>query len=242
MTRDEVYDAWAPEGSTWADWVKPVLFSCMSSAEETGRLELDDDWARIAARIAEAGPFAVVVELPGAQGVELGVCLSRVGYQPVPLYNALPHPRGSVELRAVVDALALGAQGLGDYRAGAPPAFLLDAARMAVGPRAARYDNRSQVLATDFPSLGKLESHGLHRVLLVRADRERPGPDLESLLLDWQSRGVELWRLVTSDALPPERYPLRRRPWLARARAWLGRASPRRRRDGAYGRFWQQGG
>jgi hypothetical protein len=171
------------------------------------------------------------------------VCLSHVGYQPVPLYNALPHPRGSVALRGVVDALSRGAQHLGAFPPGSPPAFLVDASRMSAARHpASTYDNRSQVWTTDLPSWSKLESYGLRRVLLVKADREESGPDLQSILLDWQSRGGELWRLVTTDARPPERFFSRRLPWLARALTWLRGASPRRRRDGAYGRFWQQGG
>ena len=27
MTREELFDAWAPAGGPWSDWAKPVLFA-----------------------------------------------------------------------------------------------------------------------------------------------------------------------------------------------------------------------
>ena len=43
---------------------------------------------------------AVVLDLPGADGVWTGVALAARGYRPVPLYNAVPGPTTGVWIGA----------------------------------------------------------------------------------------------------------------------------------------------
>ncbi|MDF3069365.1 MAG: hypothetical protein K0R38_4966 [Polyangiaceae bacterium] len=245
MQREEIYDAWAPDDGVWSDWVKPVLFGSMPDDFEPEAARLDDKWLRLAARIAAAGPGPRGGELPGAQGVLRGIALSGVGYRPVPLYNAVPHGAGFVELDSVMSALASGAAKLAPLAPSAPPAFLLDSRRMdtrALPGDVAAYDNRSVARLTDFPSPSRLTRAGFQRALLIQAVSERPPtPDLEAVLLEWQRHGLELWRLAADVDEPARPFVLQPRPWFARARAWLLRTTPRQRRDGAYGRFWRQG-
>lgn len=109
----------------------------------------------------------------------------------------------------VKQALVSGATQLLALPPTAPPAFLLDASRLAapsVSSRVARYDNRWVVRLTDFPSPSKLSGAGIRRALLIRSTSERPAPDLEAVLLEWQQRGIELWRLATSDSQSPQRF------------------------------------
>src|SRR5678815_782031 len=104
MTRDEIYARWAPEGAPWSAWVKPVLFSHLGDGdgEDPPRPRLN-----VAALLPAGEPpgdpyraparrpddVALVVDLPGADGVGAGLALAGLGFQPVPLYNALPGPR-----------------------------------------------------------------------------------------------------------------------------------------------------
>ncbi len=242
VDRDEVYGAWAPDESAWSDWVKSVVFASLPDEVAPIAPENSEEWAKIACRCA--GDFAVVVDLPGPDGVLLGVALAHVGYRAVPLYNALPHPRAFVDLEGVMQALVDGAMQLPALPPTAPPAFLVDESRMtapSAPSRVVAYDNRSVVRGTDFPTPRKLASAGIRRALLIRSTLERPAPDLEAVLLEWQQQGLELWQLAARDARPPQPLRLAPRPWYVRAWAWLSGVSPRRRADGAYGRFWAHG-
>src|SRR5947209_18025924 len=83
MTREELFDAWAPAGASWSDWAKPVLFA---------------HWPRPLPAVADVPPpdlswvppaadrVALVVDLPGAASVHLGLALAAAGYRPVPLF------------------------------------------------------------------------------------------------------------------------------------------------------------
>jgi len=73
-------------------------------------------------------------------------------------------------------------------------------------------------------------------------ERQRPAPDLESVLLAWQGSGLELWRLAEREPAPAEPFHLRRRSWFLRLLSWLDSTGPRRRWDGLYGRYWPQSG
>jgi hypothetical protein len=96
---------------------------------------------------------AMVVDLPGSQGVTMALSLAAIGYRPVPLYNACPAPAGTkalVDVRPIMIALASAASslpslGLPDE---APPAILLDANRnpaAAAAPRDMVEDNSTYV-------------------------------------------------------------------------------------------------
>src|SRR5438105_2641443 len=91
MTIDEVYKIWAPEGGTWSPWVKPVLFAHMRAlppAVETPQPGLDLSWLDGAQRNT-----AYVVDLPGPASVAFAEELVRLGWRPVPLFNAAPGPQ-----------------------------------------------------------------------------------------------------------------------------------------------------
>ncbi|HEX3448175.1 MAG TPA: hypothetical protein VHS97_07960, partial [Isosphaeraceae bacterium] len=133
MTKQSIFDAWAPPSAIWSRWAKPVLFSQMDSVARDENLvpvlPVDVSWAVDSDRAT-----ALVVDLPGAQGVTMAMALAAMGYRPVPLYNACPAPAGDTALvvvRPIMIALASAASslqslGLPDE---ATPAFLLDAMR-----------------------------------------------------------------------------------------------------------------
>src|SRR5437763_19632 len=90
MNNEEIFAAWSPEDSIWSTWVKPVVFAHLRMASPA------PPQPEFLNEIAWAPPisnrFAMVLDLPGEEGVWLGVALSSRGYRPVPLYNALPLP------------------------------------------------------------------------------------------------------------------------------------------------------
>lgn len=203
MTKDEAFAIWAPAGGPWSAWVKPVLFAHLPNA--LGVLErdlptIDTRWAPPA-----DGKTALVIDLPGALGVQVALALAASGYRPIALYNAAPGQRGSgmdwsheptVDVWPIVDAMCeltslLARQKL-SY--GAPPAFMLDAnRRVARGPVVpGRFDNRSVSFPTDFPSANLLLSRGIRQAMLVQLHGNQPEPDLAHTLRRWQEAGIEI--------------------------------------------------
>jgi hypothetical protein len=211
MTKEEIFETWAPPGGRWSPWVKPVLFACIGHeplAPAAVPADFDASWIPPA-----ADNVAVVLDLPGADGVWTGVALASRGYRPVPLYNAVPGPTPGVWIGAfaslvdvapILAALWHGTPLLQRTRLHpeAPPAFLLDANRRGEGNLATpgRFDNRSISFTTDFPSATFLAAHGIRRGLLIQSTGDQPQPDLAHTLRRWQDGGIviELKRLDAS--------------------------------------------
>jgi hypothetical protein len=200
---------------------------------------------RIAPRAGEAGDrrvadvswvpdprdrVALVADLPGAESVRYGLALAERGYRPVPLFNANVGPSPVVDVETIALHLLRGADVLRAARLepDAPPAFLLDADRMATPSAVApgKFDNRWIVLPQDFPSATFLRARGIGEVWLLQAGRTEPREDLAHILLRWQRAGIRLFagdvlspgRPRELDVKPPSRF---RRAWY-RAIALLG--------------------
>src|SRR5947207_4243612 len=103
-----MYLVWAEPESTWSSWVKPVLFAFMGRVASSPSLPAPThelDW------LPHNEPMAIVVDLPGAEGVVVGTELARHGYRPVPLYNALALPlEGDEPARTAVDVSSIVGQ------------------------------------------------------------------------------------------------------------------------------------
>ena len=206
MTKDQLFECWAPSTSIWSDWAKPVLFAHWNAAAlpEVPAPSLPDaSWAPPA-----DAATAIVLDLPGAFGVGMGLALALRGYEPVPLYNAAPAPSGShgvVDVESILNALASAAPQMAEIRLAtdAPPAFMLDADRRfgAPQPLPGAFDNRSVSFPTDFPSANTLLSRGINKVTLVQADVFPPQEDLAHTLRLWQKGGIALEARTLNDPL-----------------------------------------
>src|SRR5262249_45230961 len=183
MNKEETFAIWSPDDSPWSRWAKPVLFAFLDlplSGPPITEDVSDVTWAP-----APQGKVALVLDLPGADGVILGLALARHGYRPVPLYNTVPLPFheppvdpltgrtvAAVDVLPILNALRKSAERLAELRIprDAPPVFLLDADRRGGGRimQAKEFDNRSICFTTDFPSANFLATHGIQRVLLIQ--------------------------------------------------------------------------
>jgi len=137
MNKKDVFDAWAPSGACWSDWVKPVLFASLPENDVEPR-EAELDIEREISPTWTAPGVALVLDLPGDDSVEVGLALAKHGIRPVPLFNALPgFPNSLVDVDRIQSALVASAQALRNMAlaADAPPAFLLDSLRRARRPR-----------------------------------------------------------------------------------------------------------
>jgi len=151
-----------------------------------------------------------VVDIPGANAVNLAMDLARRGFRPVPLFNGVRGPDlySLVEVDDILRALyaaseILMAMPLPDA---APPVFLLDSERFAGASFATpgRFDNRWYVFPQDFPSANFLLSRNLRSVILVQRKSASPQNDLAHVLLRWQEAGIQIQSCGTEDASTPE--------------------------------------
>jgi hypothetical protein len=225
MNREAIYEAWVPQTGSWSLWARPVLFGQMSetsgldpayptairwawdlfgqtsgTAGEQPWLNLPIDWA------PPPVPKAVLIlDLPGAEGVQLGLALAGRGYRPVPLYNGCTGPSELLDQGPILRALRDGADFLAARAlpSDAPPAFLLDARRQSL-PRPLRsgmLDNRWQVFPEDLPSAQSLEQRGVSRVIWVGYGK--PQEDLARVLRAWQEARIALEAKDLAIAGPP---------------------------------------
>ncbi len=196
MNALESFERWAPPEARWSPWVKPVLFAVQDNVPDAAFLVWREasEAARARWKRSSEPDVALVIDLPGAEGLALALCCATQGWRPVPLYNSCPGPVAVVDnepLRAglIEGAEALQAVVLADQ---APPAFVLDARRLAGEARPGTFDNRWAVFPQDFPSAARLGAHGIRRVLLVQAARTHPRDDLTHVLRRWHEAGLEL--------------------------------------------------
>lgn len=222
MTREEVFEAWAPLGGTgeagWSDWVKPVLFAQMPNdwpGDQSTPMPPERELPKMHG--------AVVVDLPGELSVEVGLALARQGFRPVPLYNAAADGSGGVPMLRIpgsggmgarinmwpiMAALWLGADALRrlPIAPDAPPAFLLDSQRR-VGerePGPGMLDNRWMSFPTDFPSARMLLDRGIREAVVIMQATE-PATDLGHTLRRWQEGGIVIRMCeLGMDAAPRE--------------------------------------
>lgn len=237
MNKEEIFAAWAPEASLWSRWAKPVLFAHLSPAALPGPVPEtlpDLGWLADPSELT-----AVILDLPGAEGVSTAVALAERGYRPVPLYNAVPRPAeglmsgssvAAVDLWPVMIALVRGAEQLArlEISPAAPPVFLLDAKRHGLGRemQPGEFDNRSICFTTDFPSANFLLAQGIRRAVLVQESGLEPRSDLAHILRRWQDGGIALEGVELDFPARPVPFQVARPTWYGamfqRALAALG--------------------
>lgn len=231
MNKEEIFSIWAPEDSPWSVWAKPVLFAQIHpTLPPTAPSDGPESALDITMLPSFDAKVAIVLDLPGAEGVRVGVALAARGYRPVPLYNALPLPTvalildpgtappvSAVDVSPILNALTGETQHLAqkNLQPDAPPAFLLDANRHggAFNLLPGQFDNRSVCFTTDFPSANFLRAHGIERVLLVQRDRLEPLSDLAHALRRWQDGGLVLQRMRIDPASTPEVFEVSKPSW-----------------------------
>jgi hypothetical protein len=211
VDKEALFDVWVHPGAVWAEWVKPVLFAHLPRTLPPFRQPPLPDLAWVP---APPERWAIVVDLPGALAVAVGLALAEKGYRPVPLFNGCPPPEGA-ESRAVIDVeqnLAGLVEGGPRLQAlplplDAPPAFLVDAYRNRPTrpPDPELFDNASTLFETDFPSADFLRAVGIKGVLWLCEREGFPENDLGYVMRGWQRGGLNLGmkRLADPGGLRP---------------------------------------
>lgn len=215
MTREQLFEAWAPAGALWSAWAKPAMFAGMPPHDET-RAALgafpDLPWAPAATK-----QMGVVVELPALESVTAGLVLARAGFQPVPLFNTTTGANSALDLSPLHVLLCEGAEMLRDNRPlpAAPPAFLLDSNRLTPTRKLEPgvYDNRWVIMPQDLPSANFLLGHGISQMLVVQRGTRTPARDLALVLRRWQDGGIRLAFVPAEGTSPPEPLTVAKPRW-----------------------------
>src|SRR5688572_16597157 len=93
------FAAWAPDGSRWAAWAKPVAFlPAWDDAGMPGGTAAVVPTPSVPTAITFNTNDAVVVDLPGEEAVRMGVALARHGFRPVPLFNGTSGPVAAIDV------------------------------------------------------------------------------------------------------------------------------------------------
>lgn len=261
----EIYSIWAPAECEWSRWVKPVLFSFLGLSPPR---PVDSAYKALAGSIPRAFQMSdtvLVADLPGQQGVGMGLEFARNGYRPIPLYNACPQPnlppspqtwpresilserettvQAAIDVLPIISAMRWASDELRtiEFPMKTPPVFLLDSRRKGDRQRVCigMFDNRSVTLPTDFPSSDFLRERGVHRVIVVQ-EREKPQFDLGVVLRQWQTGGLRIDYQPTNANWDPQPLALPRPSRLKMLWFWLdSRLGFRRNSSGGYGAIKQ---
>lgn len=175
---------------------------------------------------------AILVDLPGAEGVSAGIALARAGFRPVLVYNACPAGLGgsapsTVDMTAIVVALSATASELAALSLSpkSPPAFLLDANRDGGGLGGPGwFDNRTFVSPSDFPSAEAFRRNGISKLLLVQPT-DKIKVDLRQVLLPLQQNGLAITTQVPWRPWRPTAIVVKPPLFLLSAWEWLRRRS-----------------
>jgi len=203
LTRQELYAIWAPPRGRWTPWAKAVVFAqnWLEDSPPPPAEPPDISWFK------DSELMAIVIDLPGALGIDMAIALARLGYRPVPLYNAAADVMELVDVGSIQRALADRAETLANLKLplDARPAFLLDANRRGGGivGEPGQFDNRSMCFPTDFPSAAFLAQQGIVSVLLISQTDRSPQADLSHTLVRWQQAGIKIFSVALDDKGPP---------------------------------------
>lgn len=154
--------------------------------------------ARLFVRLPER--CALVIDLPGADSVAVAAGAATT-FAPVLVMPNWPHPRGIVRSHQALAALAIFQRYFSDAarKAGAPPAFLLDAERTLPLPLGEeKFDNRYRAAVPPATALAQL---GIQHVFVLRAVAAvaNDAKDLHARFAEWAAAGIPVHMLYASD-------------------------------------------
>jgi hypothetical protein len=196
MDKKQLYGIWAYErADVWTRYVKPVLFV---HAEFAPSGFVREAVIPVDVQRYFSNETMVIVDLPGASGVETGLGLAKIGFRPIPLYNGIHENNNggrkqAVDNTAIINAIANGTDNLRRIymQDNAPPAFLLDANRNTPQPdMETLYDNRWSVDTDDMPTADYLKANHISRILVWT--NQGIQNDIKTILQNYQNEGIHI--------------------------------------------------
>lgn len=195
MTDRELYRIWAPLGKKWTPWVRPVPFVEIQEHSKEYNFTLFEvppmDFTE--EKFADA---ALIVDLPGAESVEVGIALAKEGYRPIPIFNGTieqPGSRSTVDNQSVGMGLIAGAAALQEIelKDDAKPVFLLDSNRLHRHRiDVTVFDNSWDIYPQDMPSADYFLKNDIHKIVVIG---DRICMDLKKILYGYQKKKMEIY-------------------------------------------------
>ncbi len=195
MTDKELYRIWAPLGKKWIEWVRPVPFVEIHEHSKQYNFTLFEVPAMDFPE-EEFADAALIVDLPGAESIEVGIALAKEGYRPIPAFNGTieqPGARTTVDNQSVGMGLICGAKELQkiELKDDARPVFLLDSNRLHRHRiDVTVFDNSWDIYPQDMPSADYLIKNGIHKIVVIGDFLSR---DLKKILYDYQKKKIQIY-------------------------------------------------
>lgn len=221
LDRNRLNDAWsAPEGSPFGRFEKTRTIDSVnqfanelkprySEGETTSELGIGN--------LIKTGILgkdtAVVLDSGGAHSVAMAVKLAKeLGYQPIVMFDAEPHPNGANKAEQDLATLLYFAEEVkklkveGKIKADAPPAFILDTHRdNLILSGSKEFDNTYTYKDRDLPDAQMLRQHGITKVVyLNEGDQngnitpsfqsiDRVAKDLKQTVKAWEQNEIRIF-------------------------------------------------
>lgn len=222
LDRKKLLDAWCPpEESPYRKFVKTKTINSVefvgsrikprySGGEIKSERELDN---LINSGKLEKGT-AIILDSGGAHSVAMAVKLIENGYQPVVMFDSVPHTKGINSSQQGLATLLYFAEQMnklkqeGKIKPDAPPVFILDTHRndmdVSFGKDKTKVKNTYSYSAQDFPSSEDFQKFGVQKIVYlnegdqrgeVRPDfqsTDRLGSDLKPVVEKWTQVGIKI--------------------------------------------------
>lgn len=193
MDNREVFRIWAPSSSKWSKWVKPVPFISMSKVG----LDISEKYENDTVSSVDFDKdTALIIDLPGMEGIKEAIVLAKKGYRPVPIYNGtIPQENAisNVDTTQIQSGLILEADKLEKIKLldDAPPAFMIDSNRTNMFKMSPSiFDNSWDLYDQDIPSSKYLLNAGVKKIIVISSKLQR---DLKPILFNFQKQGLEIY-------------------------------------------------
>ena len=194
MIAKEIFKVWAPSNVKWIDWVRPVPFISIDNSTQVDTV--NNFTIPIIDYIdSTLGDTAYIIDLPGYESIIEGLGFAKLGFRPIPLFNATnPEPKAMslVDNKGIQEALIWGASQLKKLKIHneALPVFLLDSNRiMRYKMSVSVFDNSWDLYDQDIPSCEYFLNNGIKRIV-VRSEKIQR--DLVKILYKFQKKGVTI--------------------------------------------------
>jgi len=205
-------EAWLPpQGSSFLKYVKTKLIESFDFVHNRiePRYSKGETNSEIGIQnLIKSGIFdkhtAVMLDSGGAHSVAMAIELMKAGYQPVVMFNNIPHSQGTnpsqQELATLLYFAEEAMQLKGKFTKASSPVFILDAHRTDM-VQPGQVNNTYSYSRKDFPTAEKLKELGINTVIYVnegdvngeiRPDFQSPDrlmEDLKPIFEEWEKEG-----------------------------------------------------
>lgn len=194
MTRKEIYKIWAPEGTKWTNWVRPVPFIELDNLSKSKKI-YDTTLPKINYIQQNRENIAIIVDLSGFNSITEGISLVQYGFRPIPLYNGTTEQENSMSTtdnNSIKVGLIWGANILKEMKIekDAPPAFLIDSNRLNRHKiNVSVFDNSWDLYHQDLPTAEYFLKNGIGTII-IRGDKV--AKDLNKILFEFPKKGVRI--------------------------------------------------